>query len=331
MKNIIVFGATGNIGVYIVDYLHAHLDPKEYSIHAVGRKPTDVFEKMRVPYYRVDITSKEDFAKIGLEQVYAVVHVAGVLPAYVDASDPVPYARINIIGSLNILEYAREKGADRVLYTQTWSDLAGYWGKETVLRPDMPRSLHYTGDHAFYSITKSMVVDTLRYYREQFGIKDFVFRLPNIYLYNPQTTYLVDGKERPISYRYIIEKATRGEDIELWGDPKAFKDIIYVKDLCQMMAKALVCDRPFGLYNAGTGVATTFEEQIKGIIDVFAPENQPKPKIIYRPEKPSFTSFVMDIENAKEELGYEPAYNYRQYLEDYKKERAEKRFDSLWL
>ena len=39
----------------------------------------------------------------------------------------------------------------------------------------------------------------------------------------------------------------------------------------------------------------------------------------------------MDIDNAKEDLGYEPEYTYIKYLEDYKKEQELKRFDDLWL
>ena len=38
----------------------------------------------------------------------------------------------------------------------------------------------------------------------------------------------------------------------------------------------------------------------------------------------------MDISNAKEELHYEPKYDYISYLEDYKKEMQEKRFQELW-
>ena len=39
----------------------------------------------------------------------------------------------------------------------------------------------------------------------------------------------------------------------------------------------------------------------------------------------------MDITNAKEELGYEPKYFYKEYLNDYKKEMTLKRFDELWM
>lgn len=127
----------------------------------------------------------------------------------------------------------------------------------------------------------------------------------------------------------MIERAIRGEDIEMWGDPNAFKDIVYIKDLCQMMFKALLADRDGGTYNAGTGMRTTLREQIEGMIEVFSPEEK-RSQIIEIPGEASFTSFVMDIQNAKGELGYVPEYTYRKYLEDYKKERELKRFDALW-
>ena len=45
MKKIIVFGATGNIGAYLVDYLNSKLNRIEYKVIAVGRKKTNFFEK----------------------------------------------------------------------------------------------------------------------------------------------------------------------------------------------------------------------------------------------------------------------------------------------
>ena len=329
MKNVLVFGATGFIGAYLIDYLKEHLDNERYQIIAVGRRETDFFESYEIPYIRLDVTRDDDFAKLPKDDIYAIVNLTGLLPAYFRMDSPFPYINTNICGSLRIMEYARKHKADRVLYTQTWAEQAGYWGKREILSPDLPPSLVYTGDHAFYSITKTMVTESMRYYQEQFGIKSFVFRLPNVYMYAPQKTYYVDGIERSIGYRRMIDCAANGEDMELWGDPEAFKDILYIKDLCQMMCKALTADVQGGTYNAGTGIRTTLREQIEGYIRIFSPHPE-KTKIIEKPEKGTFTSFVMDIENARKELGYEPVYDFDSYLKDYKKEWQLKRFDRLW-
>lgn len=329
MKKIVIFGATGNIGIYLTDYCKQHLDTDEYEVVAVGRRDTPIFDTMGVKYIKADITNDSDFDRLPVDDIYAVVNAAGILPAYFKDYDPFAYVKVNIEGGLRILEYARKNNADRLLYTQTWSEQGGYWGKEEILSPKMPRSLVYTGDHAFYAITKTMIVETMEHYKQEYGLKNFVFRLPNVYMYHPDTQYYVDGKLKLVAYRYMIERATKGEPIEMWGDPDAFKDILYIKDLCQMMFKALFADRDGGLYNAGTGIKTTLREQIQGMVDVFSPAGK-RSEIIEKPEGAGFTSFVMDIDNAREELGYEPEYTYIKYLEDYKKERELKRFVSMW-
>uniref|UniRef100_UPI0040289A6A GDP-mannose 4,6-dehydratase n=1 Tax=Eshraghiella crossota TaxID=45851 RepID=UPI0040289A6A len=138
--------------------------------------------------------------------------------------------------------------------------------------------------------------------------------------------YYVDGIERKIGYRLLIDKAIKGEDIEIWGDKNRKKDMVYVKDFCQMMYKALQSDRKFGHYNVGTGVGTTLEKQIEGIVKVFSSEDN-KSKIIERADKPNSPQYVMDIQAARDELGYEPKYNYIDMLKDIKREMIEKRFD----
>lgn len=327
-KKIVIFGATGYIGAYLTDHCVSRLSD-DYEVIACGRSRLDYYRHKGVTAVKVDVCSDADFEALPYNDVYAVINLTGLLPAYTKSYDPYAYVDTNIKGSLRIMEYARKAGADRVLYTQTWADQAGYWGNTEVLSPALPRKLLYTGDHAFYTITKCTVVDTMEYYREEFGIRNFVFRLPNVYMYAPEMSYYVDGKEKKIGYRYMIEEAAAGHDIELWGNPSAFKDILYIKDLCQMMYKALFADVDGGTYNAGTGIRTTLREQIEGIIDVFAPEGT-HPEIHEIPGDSSFTSFVMDIDNARQELGYEPEYTYIRYLEDYKQEKQLKRFNELW-
>lgn len=329
MKKILVFGATGNIGAYFVDYCKSKLDSAKYEVIAVGRKKTEFFKKNGIEYINVDLCNPKDFEKLPNEEIYAVVNLAGLLPAYLKEYDPFKYVETNINGALRILEYARKNRADRVLYTQTWSVQGGFWGETDVLSPLMPKKLIYTGDHAFYCITKSMIEETMEHYKQEYGLKNFVFRLPNVYLYHPEKTYYVDGIERKVAYRYMIDLASKGESIELWGNPDAFKDILYIKDLCQMMFKSLFAEVDGGTYNAGTGIKTTLKEQIQGMIEVFSPSDN-KSNIVYKPEGNGFTSFVMDIENARKDLGYNPEYTYIKYLEDYKLEQSLKRFDELW-
>lgn len=324
-EKVIVLGSTGNLGMYFLDYLNNNLNMEKYEIIATGTKDHYPYEFYKGQYLQIDITKKEDFDKLPKKNVHAVVDFAGVLPAYLSKDDPDKYIDVNIKGTLNVLEYCRKANVDRIIYTQTWADLNGYLKDKKPLKPYLPLKPIHTGDHAIYTVTKCAAVELIECYYQMHGIKKFIFRLPNIYLYSPEMYYYVDGEKKYISYRYMIQRAIEGKDIEMWGNPELGKDVIYVKDLCQMIFKSLFVDRETGTYNAGTGVKTTMREQIEGIVKVFSPKNNPS-KIIECPEKRNCDDFVMDIQNAKEELGYEPQYDYIAYLEDYKKEMELNRF-----
>ena len=324
-KKIIVLGSAGNLGMYFMDHLMKNLDTEKYEMIATGTKPEYPYEFYNGKYVKLDITNVEDFENLPKENVHAIVDFAGVLPAYLSKDDPNKYIDVNIKGTLNVLEYARKVKADRIIYTQTWADLNGYLKEKKPLKPNLLRKPIHTGDHAIYTVTKCAAVELIECYHQMYGIKNFIFRLPNIYMYSPKMYYYVDGEKKYISYRYMIQRAINGQDIELWGNPDLGKDIIYVKDLCQMIFKSLFVDRDTGTYNAGTGIKTSMREQIEGMIKVFSPKENPS-KIIERPEKKDCDDFVMDITNIKEELGYEPQYNYIDYLKDYKKEMELNRF-----
>ena len=325
-KKIVVFGSAGNLGKYFIDYLLNNLNEKEYEIIAIGTRDKYPYSFYNGKYIQIDISRKSDFDKLPTEGIYAVVDFAGILPAYLSEDNPYKYIDVNITGTLNVLEYCKRVKADRIIYTHTWAEMNGYLKDKKPLKPNLSRKPIYTGDHAIYTVSKCAAVDLIECYHRMYGLKNFIFKLPNIYMYSPEEFYYVDGEKKYISYRYMIKRAMEGKDIELWGNPDLGKDIIYVKDLCQMVYKALFTDKNTGYYNAGTGVKTTMREQIEGIIKVFSPKNNPS-QIIECPDKKDCDDFVMDIQNIKDDLGYEPKYSYMDYLKDYKKEMELNRFN----
>lgn len=328
MKKVIIFGATGNTGAYLTEYCIENLNAQEFEVVAVGRKKTDFFNKKGVVYQIIDITDARQFNTLPHEDIHAVINLAAVLPAYMEGYKPEQYIYTNILGAFNVLEYCRRTHADRILYPQTEGDLSGYRGKELLIKPDFPRNFSYKGDHALYVISKNTAVDMIEHYHQEYGIRRFIFRCPTIYAYTPDQYFHVDGVKIVLAYRHLMNQAIAGEPIEMWGDPMKAKDVVYVKDFCQMLYKAIVVDRDYGFYNVGTGTAVTLQDQIKGIIEVFSPTDK-KSVIIPCPEKTDSREFIMDISNAREELGYEPQYYYLEYLKDFKKEMELNRFAEL--
>ena len=74
MKTILIFGASGNVGLYLVDYLREHLNPQEYRLAAIGRKNIAFFRKNDIDFFKVDIQRPEDFSVLPVNDVYAVMH-----------------------------------------------------------------------------------------------------------------------------------------------------------------------------------------------------------------------------------------------------------------
>lgn len=330
MKKIIVFGATGNVGSYVFKYATEFFKDTDFQVVASGRRKTDFFTKHGFEYYSVDLSQAESFSQLPQKDVFAVVYLAATIPSYMKDYAPDQYIKSNILGAFNVLEYCRRCKADRILFSTTVFDVSLSVVPNLPLKPDTPLNFSYTGDHAIYVISKNAAIEMMKHYQQEYGLKKFIFRFPTIYSYSPYHYYYPNGIKtlRPV-YR-MIDQAIKGEDIELWGDPNYSKDMVHVNDCAQMICRAIISNRNEGFYNVGTGIPVSLQEQIETIIKVFSPKNNPS-KIIYRPEKKAGGGFLMDVSNAKTELGYEPQYDCLRLFEDYKKEMSINRFAELRL
>lgn len=253
-----------------------------------------------------------------------------MLPARMKGYSPQQYIDVNITGALNILILAAETGCKRVVFTQSISDVAHLCGSPTPIDADSVSRFPLDNDHSVYSITKTAACNLLQHYAQRYGFKYYILRFPNIYLYHPNPYYYVDGEKRWQGYRLMIEKAIKGEPLQVWGNPDKVRDIVYVKDATQIIWKSVsVHDAPSGTYNVGTGVGTSMLEQVEGIVEVFSDKIK-KSQITFAPEMPDTTEYVFDIMKTKVNLNYEPKYDYIAYLKDFKTEMELERFHKLW-
>lgn len=330
MRKIVIIGATGNTGAYLTWDLACHATASGYEVFAAGRRETDFFDRYGVEYAQVDMADASTLASLPKSDVHAVVLLAGLLPAYMHGYSPERYVDVNARGALNVLEYCRRVDADRILYAQTISDVLGSVTPENpVIHPYQGRDVIMTGDHTVYALSKCFAVDLISHYQAQYGLKGFVFRLPTVYAFTPDKTYNVNGERRILGYRLLMDRAAAGEPLEVWGDPTRAKDVVNVKDFCQLLRKAaLVEGVEGGTFNVGTGVGTTTDEWIRGIAEVFNPDGV-RSEIVYRPDMPDGPSYVMDIDNARDLLGYEPQYDFIGFLRDFKEESRINRFAEL--
>jgi UDP-glucose 4-epimerase len=144
---------------------------------------------------------------------------------------------INIIGTLNVLEAARENGCG-VIFS---SSGAVYGNNFQYPQPISP-----------YGISKITAERYMNMYHDLYGLRTIVFRFSSIY-----------GKERKkTSINLILDKALKNETIQINGDGQQTRDFTHVSDIAEAVLLAVQDKMPSGTYDIGTGTSTSINELV---------------------------------------------------------------------
>jgi UDP-glucose 4-epimerase len=319
---IVVTGATGFVGRYLIDLLARHGE----NVLACGRstKYGKFFQDLNVPFLHLDVTRPEDFDRLPSSGVEAVVHLAAVIPAAVPDVKTDAFLRINTLGTFYALEHCRKHGVRKFVFSTTL-----YEGLEHARLPiseEMGRSYAMAGDHTAYVISKVAASDHVEHYSREFGLQGIVLRLTGLLGYGRQEGHYADGTFHRSAFEVFYRRAKAGLPLEIWGEAKASRDSLYVKDAARAICAAIKSESARGLYLIGSGMGRTVEEEVKAFADVFGTPERPIP-VIYRPEfQDKKKSYYFDISKARAELGWEPIFSFRELLRDYDNEVALGRF-----
>jgi UDP-glucose 4-epimerase len=324
---IVVTGAFGFIGVYLID----ELIRLGYKVIATGRRSegSAYFVKKGVQYQIVDVVDSRAFSKLPTTGVEAVIHLAGYLPAYIKNGKAQDYVRTNTIGTLNVLDYCRSCDVKKIIATTSYADVQNKWRVTPPIPADEPYSYKLTGDHAMYVISKVAACDAIMHYNEVYGLRGIIFRLPMVYGHGPHMVIFQEGQYYKSGLSIFIEKAEKGENIEIYGDRKAMRDVVYVKDVVQAFVKALTSKDANGIYNISSGSGVTLEDQATSIIKVFSKHGK-KSELVFCPDKPNaIKPFIFDISKAQRDFDFHPAYSFEQMMDDLKRIRDARQYAEL--
>jgi UDP-glucose 4-epimerase len=328
-KNILVFGSAGFIGTYLVDELLK--EGHRVIASDVSTIGEEYYRRNEIEYVKVDITIKSDFEKIPNVLFDAVIHLAALQPANFSshAYEPGDYIKINVLGTLNILEFCRSNKSRKIIYASSHRNTAGLWARGNAIKEEDGRALDYHGEYAMFSISESAAQDLVEHYASQYAFQGIIFRLPPVYGFGPHLEIFKNGKPMKTGFQTFIENAMACKPIEVWGDDQVGRDILYVKDVVSAFTKALDNDAVAGLYNITSGYRLTLREEVETIARVFWGDDT-TPIIVRKPERShSMDSFLYDNTKAKKELGWTPAYNFEAMLVDYRNELQSNKFRFL--
>ncbi len=305
---ILVTGGAGFIGSHVVDLLVENKHEVIVVDNLSSGKKQNLNPKIR--FYQEDITNF-----IGLRAVFArekpdiVCHHAAQISVNNSVKDPVHDARINIIGSINLLELCREFKVKKIVYAGTGGAAYGTpkvlpCSEKTLVAPLSP-----------YGISKHAVELYLYRYFVDYGIDYCVLRYSNVF----------GPRQDPYGEAGVVaifaKKMLNNETPVINGDGLQTRDYVFVEDVARANLYAIQKKTKSKIFNIGTGKETNVNKiaQLIGKITGY------KGKSIHVPAlKGEVRRISLDVALAKKELGWQPEISFEQGLRrtvEYIKER----------
>ncbi len=243
----LVLGGAGFIGSHIVDLLIS----RGHFVR-VFDLPHISTENLHRSIQHIEITAG-DFNNISdisnaLEGMDVVVHLAGSTLPGPSNKNPVYDVETTVIGTLNLLEKAVEKGIKKVVFASSGGTVYGI--PKTLPIPET----HQTAPLCSYGITKLTVEKYLDLFHHLQGLAYTVLRIANPYG-ERQRIKNVQG-----AIAVFLGKVLTGEKITIWGDGSVSRDYFHISDLAAAFLKVIEQNAPERVYNIGSGRATTLKE-----------------------------------------------------------------------
>ncbi|HEY5578030.1 MAG TPA: NAD-dependent epimerase/dehydratase family protein [Deferrimonas sp.] len=218
----------------------------------------------------------------------ALIHLAAKAGVRPSVADPVGYADVNVLGTIRVLEWARERRVPKILFASSSSVYGGntkvpFSEDDFVDRPVSP-----------YAATKKAGELLCHTYCHLYGMNVAALRFFTVY----------GPRQRP---EMAIHKFTRrildGKEIDLYGDGSSRRDYTYIEDVVSGVLGALTAPPGFRVYNLGES-ATIALTDLVALIEKACGKSAARR---YKPSQPGDVPVTYaDISRAREEIGYDP-------------------------
>ncbi len=252
---IIVTGGAGFIGSHVADRYIALGHQVIVLDNLVSGKEENV--NPRAHFIKMNIQAPEVEEIFSRERPEVVNHHAAQIDVRKSVQDPIFDAETNILGTLNLLEKAVKYGVERFIFASSGGAIYGDQvegensaGEESPIHPISP-----------YGVAKATVELYLHAYRVVHGMDFVALRYGNVY--GPRQDPFGEAGVVAI----FIEKLLFGGQPLIHGDGLQTRDYVYVEDVAEANALALV-RKASGSFNIGTGVEKNVKELFRELVVV---------------------------------------------------------------
>jgi UDP-glucose 4-epimerase len=276
----VVTGGAGFIGSHLVDALVARGDEVVVVDDLSSGKRENVNPKARLEQRDI----RAGFGAAGADVIF---HLAAQADVQVSMHRPARDAEINVVGTISVLEDAREAGT-QVVFTSTGGAIYGEC--DGPASEDAPRD-----PISPYGIAKLCAEEYVRGWNRTHGMTNVVLRLANVY--GPRQEAGLEGGVVAI----FLERMARGEETKIFGDGAQTRDFVYVGDVVGALLAAV--GREGGVFNVGTGVETTVLDLNRACAAASGVGTEPR---LEAARLGDVRRSVLDVSRAESALGWRP-------------------------
>lgn len=286
VKNILITGGAGFIGVNLCAHLAAHggYDVTVLDNESMGdRRHLDGFG---VRFIEGDIRDTDvlDHAVAGQE---VVVHLAADTRVMDSIENPEYNFDVNVNGSFRLLQACRNHGVGRVVAASTGGAILGEVPapvhEEMVAKPMAP-----------YGASKLAMEGYLSAFSGAYGVQGCALRFSNIY--GPRSYH--KGSVVAHFYKQILA----GKPLTVYGDGSQARDFLFIGDLVEGIRRAMEIDAT-GVFQLGSGRPTTVNE----LLDIIRDVTGRAPEVRYEDFRAGeIHTTWCDISKARDSLDFDP-------------------------
>lgn len=179
-----------------------------------------------------------------------VVHLASKTDNSFIAKHPHEAFRVNVCGTLNVLEFCRRNKA-RLVFPSSCGVYAEKIVPVVETDPLLPKNP--------YTACKHIAEQACLYYARDFGIQVTILRLFNVFGFGQSNAFLLS---------YVFESVMNGEAPVL-KTPFSLRDFVYIADVCDAIIKASwYCADGAEIFNIGSGTAVPIIDVVRIVYEI---------------------------------------------------------------
>ncbi len=271
--------------VALLDNFNRFYDPalKRKNVH-------DLQARGKTRVYETDILESAALRRVFDEaHPQAIVHLAAWAGVRPSLENPEIYASVNVTGTVNLLELAREFGVESFIFGSSSSVYGGnervpFSEEDPVDRPVSP-----------YAATKRAGELLCHTYAHNYSMHITCLRFFTVY----------GPRQRPEMAIHKFARLIReGEEIPVFGDGESRRDYTYVDDIIAGVVSAIRVNPKYEIINLGESRTTSLLGLISQLEDALGKKAARR----YLPDQAGDMRITCaDIGKARRVLGYQPA------------------------